>query len=232
MIPPVLHTILLAESALEPVPPELQAEPAIMEEARRAKTTPGKLLLDASRHLPLMRKHLKDWSKRGRPDIAHFCALLALDSRLNQERGVRFLVHTRNDEVIVFAPDVRLPRVYNRFCGLVQDLFEKRRIEHEGKTLLFLEKKTLRQLLVELAEENEILVLDQTGERKTIPDLSELAGRQSACFVIGGFPHGAFSSPELAKLPKFSISSKELCTWAVLTDVLAACEIASDEEKQ
>lgn len=213
------------------MPRELQAEPTVVEEARRSRTTPNKLLLDASRHLPLMRSRLKDWRKRGRPDIIHFCALLALDSRLNQERGVRLLVHTRNDEVIEFSREVRLPRVYNRFCGLMQDLFEKKRIDHDGKLLMKLEKKSLKQLIKELRAGGSIFVLDAAGERKTISGLAQLASPGSACFVLGGFPHESFSGKELLELPKVSLSSEELCAWAVLSDVLSACEIAAEVRK-
>lgn len=226
-----LFTVLLAESALERVPRELWGEKQIVEEARRQKCAPGELLLDSSQHVQLMKKRLKDWRKRGRPDIVHFCALLALDSRLNLEGNLSFLVHTRDDEVISFDPGVRLPQVYGRFCGLVQDLFKKRKIEHAGKSLLELERKTLPHLLAELEVRGEVIVLDVGGQSLSLKGFSEKISAASkdgrdACFVVGGFPHDTFETKQLKKYPRVSISSKELCAWTVVADVLAACELA------
>lgn len=226
-----MFAIVLAESALELVPKQLWGEKQVVEEARRQKREPGKILLDASNHLALMKKHLTDWRKRGRPDITHFCALLALDSRLNLEGKLDFLVHTRNDEVIRFDSGVRLPQVYGRFCGLMQDLFEKKKISHEGKTLLEIGGKSLPRLLASLQKTSEIIVLDLGGEKLSLKQFSaKIAGAQRGgkkiCFIIGGFPHDTFACKELKKFPSISISSRELCAWTVLADVIAACELA------
>jgi len=222
-----MYTFILAESALETVPKELWDDASIASEAKRLKRRPGELLLDSSRHPAAMRK-LKDWRKRGRPDIAHFCALLALDSKLNQSGKMRLYVHTMNDQVVKFDPGVRIPRVYNRFCGLMQDLFRRKHIEYEGKTLLELEDKTVGKLVKELPRRTRVIVLDASGEKTTLTGLSKKIRGKDACFVLGGFPHGVFDSPELKRLPKASLSDIELCAWTVLADAIAACEVADE----
>ncbi len=224
--------LVLAESALELMPRELQREPAIRREAREIGIPPERMLLDASHHLASMRKRLGDWERRGRPDLVHFCTLLALDSRLNKEQGIRIFVHTRNDEVIEFASDLRFPRAYARFYGLMQDLFTKGRITSpDGKVLMAVRKQKLKELMADLAKTHSLYALDVNGRRAGISQIAtEIAGKD-ACFIIGGFPHGAFAEKQVLKLPAFSISDKELCAWAVLLDVLAACELASEGKK-
>ena len=225
-------TFVLAESALELVPKEMHNEAAIIRESKQMQTPAAHLILDSSRHQAAMKKRLSDWEKRGRPDIVHFCALLALDSRLNQEQGVRFLVHTRNNEVIEFAPDVRLPRAYYRFYGLMQALFDQKEIKFGGeKVLITMRKQKLSDLLAELSKTNALYALDVSGKKAGISEIAKEIKGKDAAFVIGGFPHGAFAEKQVLKLPAFSISDKELCAWAVMLDVIAACELAGEGKK-
>ncbi|MEM2715900.1 MAG: 16S rRNA methyltransferase, partial [Candidatus Thermoplasmatota archaeon] len=70
-------------------------------------------ILDSSIHYPYMKK-MKDWQRRGRPDIIHMCLLIALESILNKEKMLRIYIHTRNDEIIYINPDTRMVKNYNR----------------------------------------------------------------------------------------------------------------------
>lgn len=221
-----MHTIILAESALELIPAALQKESQIVREAQRARTTPDKLFLDAAVHSQLMKK-LEGFQKRGRPDIPHFCTLLALDSRLNKKRGLRWIVHARGDYAIYFNPEVRIPRLYNRFCGLMSDVFEKKKIEHGGKTLISLERKTLAEIISEeRAKADVAFALEQRGEKTGIMEMAEKIKGKNALFVLGGFPEGSFDDKEVKKLPAQSVFDGELCAWTALGAVLSACEIS------
>jgi len=71
---------------------------------------------------------LTNASKRRRPDIAHFTVLEALGSPLNKEGVLRTYMHTLDDRVITVSPKIRLPRNYDRFVGLIEQLFQKDRI--------------------------------------------------------------------------------------------------------
>ncbi|PIT85663.1 16S rRNA methyltransferase, partial [Candidatus Micrarchaeota archaeon CG10_big_fil_rev_8_21_14_0_10_59_7] len=57
----------------------------------------------------------------------------------------------------------RVPRSYKRFVGLMEDLERKGRIETDGKTLLKIESKTLKQLLSELKAD--FIVMDAAGKK-------------------------------------------------------------------
>ncbi|MEM3478171.1 MAG: 16S rRNA methyltransferase, partial [Archaeoglobaceae archaeon] len=127
-----MDLFILLDSSLELVPKEISNHPVIVSDARRRRKKATELLLDDSRHHLAMR-NLKHREKRGRADIVHQCLLLLLDSPL---KSFDIFVHTINDELIRVSRDTRLPRNYNRFVGLMEDLFKKRKIEANGKILI------------------------------------------------------------------------------------------------
>ena len=97
--------IVLARSALETIPEEIVNHPSVKKWAERRRKDPRKLLLDMSYHYAAMRE-LKDWNKRGRPDIVHITLLNLLGSPLNNEGLLRVYVHTLNDYIITINPEI------------------------------------------------------------------------------------------------------------------------------
>ncbi|MEM4548526.1 MAG: hypothetical protein QXP94_07425, partial [Thermofilaceae archaeon] len=137
-----LH-LLLAEAGLELVPAEIWGHPTVAASARKRGKEPGEILLDVSLHYAAM-KSLKDRMKRGRPDIAHFCMLLALGSLLNRAGMLELYVHTYDGRMIGVSPHVRLPRNYNRFVGLVEQLLKEGRVPpNSASPLLWVEPYSL-----------------------------------------------------------------------------------------
>ena len=61
-------TLILAESALEIVPKELQNHASVISYCKRNEKKPSDILLDNSWHFSAM-KGIKNEIKRGRPDI-------------------------------------------------------------------------------------------------------------------------------------------------------------------
>ena len=180
---------MLAEAALETVPEKLWSHPAVRRHSKRQRKPPQQLILDRSLHHQAMKK-LDDNIKRGRPDITHFALLESLGSPLNKEGLLQVYVHTREDYVISVNPSTRLPRNYNRFIGLMEQLFQQRKVPARGETLLKLEHKTLRQLLTE-TEADYILALSREGNPKTLQEtISRLKPKQKPAIIVGGFPHG------------------------------------------
>jgi len=184
-----LLTLILAEAELERIPSSIQHHPQIKSYAKKKNQPVTDLVLDASYHHAAMKK-LPDWTRRGRPDIVHRCALFALDSLANKNGCLQFYIHTRNDHVIWINPETRLPRQYHRFIGLIEQLMKKKQIISSNEVLLTYEQKTLKELLTNnlhdcflLWEKGKMTSLFQTFEQKKDIDLT---------FVIGGFPHGDF----------------------------------------
>lgn len=209
----MLH-VVLAESELELVPPEIASHPQVRAYARKRGKKAEETLLDATYHYRAMRK-LSDWERRGRPDIVHVCLLNALESIANKEGLLRLYVHTRNDEVIHVKPETRIPKNYNRFVGLMEELF-RRGVVPKGLELLRMERKSLEELLDELG--GEVFILHEGGEPVSIVDLVEVL--EGAVVVIGGFPHGDFK--RMPRGRRVSIYPKPLTAWSVLNEVVVS----------
>ena len=123
-------SLVIAESALEMVPPELYGHPAVRSHARR--TRGGKrqhMLLDNSWHYAAM-KGMPDAARRGRPDLVHLALVTATSAPLYRlRRALEVYVHTADGCMIRLGPGVRVPKSYHRFAGLVETLYETGVIE-------------------------------------------------------------------------------------------------------
>ena len=107
-------SIILADSALEPVPKELSNHPVIRKYRTLYKKHSDNILLDKSFHSPCM-KLLPDNEKRGRPDIVHLSLISLTSSPLYLEKKLKVYVHTVTNSVIDINFGVRLPKSYSRF---------------------------------------------------------------------------------------------------------------------
>lgn len=172
-------------------------------------------------------KELAESEKRGRPDIVHFALLEALGSSLNKERLLQVFVHTIHDYVISVNSEVRLPRNYDRFIGLLEQLFELGKIHSKGETLIKLEHKTLPQLLEE-TEVDYVMVFSRKGSLKTLEDaISILLEKQRPAVVIGGFPHGHFTGRTINLAGEVvCIDPEMLETWTLTSRVIYEYERA------
>ena len=183
---------MLAESALETIPQGLWAHPLIRRYSKKRDKPPQFLLLDRSYHHNAMKK-LDESEKRGRPDIVHFALLEALGSPLNKQGNLQIYVHTINDYVISINPNVRLPKNYSRFEGLLEQLFQLGTIPPSGEVLLHLQRKDLSQLLHEVKPDY-VIAFSTEGAPKTLEEaISRLHSKERTVVIIGGFPHGHFS---------------------------------------
>ena len=218
--------LVLAEAALETVPEDLWSHPAVRRHSKRQRKPPKQLLLDRSLHHSAMRR-LDDNLKRGRPDITHFALLEALGSPLNKEGLLQVIVHTNKDYVITVNPSTRLPRNYNRFIGLMEQLFQLGKVPSEGEALLTLECKTLQQLLTE-AKADYVLAFSREGKPKTLQDtVSSLQAKRRLAVIVGGFPHGHFSETTVQLADEVvCVDSEMLDAWVLTSRVIYEYECA------
>jgi len=221
-----LLTLILAESALETIPKKLWKHPVVKRYSEKCGKLPKFLLLDRSYHHTAI-KSLKGNEKRGRPDIVHFALLEALSSPLNKERLLQVYVHTINDYVITVNPQVRLPKNYNRFIGLMEQLFEFRKIPPTGPPLLTLTHETLPHLLQKI-KPTFVLALTRKGEPHTLEQaVAKISDEEKTVVMIGGFPHGHFSTKTLKLVNEtVSIDLEMLETWTVTSRVIYEYERA------
>ncbi|MBU6996059.1 MAG: 16S rRNA methyltransferase [Theionarchaea archaeon] len=201
-------TLVVGEAALELVPLSIANHPVVLRSARKRGKPPGAMLLDSNFHHAAM-KTLDDAERRGRPDIVHVILLCALESVVARKGDLTLYIHTYNDYCIWVNPETRIPRSYNRFCGLFEQLLEKGSIQN----FLKVEEKSLAEILEELPGEK--VVLERGGSPFKI--------QKDAVCVVGGFPHGGFLT-ELSH-PKVAITEYHLPAWTVVNEILVRYEL-------
>ncbi|HID44014.1 MAG TPA: 16S rRNA methyltransferase [Archaeoglobaceae archaeon] len=221
-------TIILLETSLETIPSPISKHPSVLRDAEKRRKDPGKILLDDSLHHQAIAS-LKDGKKRGRPDIAHFCLISALDSRLSDYMNI--YVHTINNDLIWINNKTRLPRNYNRFKGLIEKLFEERVIRNE-EVLLKIVDKDLGCLLSSLKG---IKILMSGNGEKDEDFFSKI--KQEVVVCIGGFPHGNFSKETLRILNensfvKVSLGKESFTSNYVMNKVICILENLLKEKEQ
>lgn len=94
-------------------------EQASLETVKLGKGKEGHYaLLNCDDHHHILKKNNRELSE-SRPDITHQCLLALLDSPLNKAGKLQVYVHTTKNVLIEVNPQVRIPRTFKRFCGLM-----------------------------------------------------------------------------------------------------------------
>jgi rRNA small subunit pseudouridine methyltransferase Nep1 len=214
----MLH-LTFAEAALERVPPNLWNHPSVEKKARQAGKHPSKILLDRTYHHRAMLK-LANASKRGRPDILHVSLLAAFGTPLNKEGLLKTYVHTVDGHLIHFNSDVRLPKNYNRFVGLIEQLFEQGTIPVKAPTLLKLEQGGFQKLVKEV-QPTYIIAFSRIGRLKLPQKILDRRKEEKIMVVVGAFPRGHFSETLLDFVDEVvSIDVEPLEAWIVASRIL------------
>lgn len=180
-------------------------------------------LLDSSLHHHLMKKmKIKDWRRRGRPDIAHFFLIVAMESILNKKNLLRVYIHTRNDEVIYIKPYMRIIKNYDRFKGLMKKLFEEGRVP-KNNPLMIIKNENLFELLEKIDAKK--ILFTRKGRKISPCDLQAIYEKDVAC-IIGGFPSGYFITKGIEKKVDeiVSIYDEMLPAWTVAMEAIIAYE--------
>jgi rRNA small subunit pseudouridine methyltransferase Nep1 len=104
-------------------------EPAVIIVLERACLETGKVgkdhvLLNCDDHANFLRKHKKEPAD-ARPDILHQCMLILLDSPLNKAGLLKLYVRSEKGVLIEVSPQIRIPRTFKRFSGLMTQLLFK-----------------------------------------------------------------------------------------------------------
>ena len=219
--------LILAEAGIELVPRKLWLHPSVRSSAAARGKKPGEILLDVSLHHHAMLR-LKDREKRGRPDITHFCLLLALSSLLNKCGFLRVRVYTYEGKWISVASETRLPRNYNRFVGLMEQLLIKGHVPPGAdkpllKVLHAGFKEGIRDLKV-----TRVFLLDETGTPKSPRELARLIVREERpAVVVGAFQKGSFSEEVTDSADDIiSIAPIPLDAWTIVARVISSVEDA------
>ena len=183
-------SLILAESAIELVPEKLQNHTSVISHAGKLKKDPSEILLDNSWHFAAM-KGIENETKRGRPDLVHFCILEATTIPLYEKNKIKIYIHTIDDKVIYFGDNVHIPKSYHRFEGLFEKLFVEKSIESDDKTLLEIKEKSFSDLINDI-NPSKVIGFSTQGGKNSFENISREIS-EDCCLVIGGFQKGHFS---------------------------------------
>jgi len=184
-------SLVLSESSLELVPTELKHHPSIISHARKLGKHSSEILLDNSWHFAAM-KGIDNELKRGRPDLVHFSILEATTIPLYLKNKIKLYVHTLDDKVISFGENVHIPKSYHRFEGVIEKLYQDKKITtKDDELLLEIKEKTFSELIDEI-NPSKVIGFSTNGTKSTYEKIvKEIT--DNTCIVLGGFQKGHFS---------------------------------------
>lgn len=213
--------LVFADSSLELVPEEILFHPAVRKYKKRFNKGDN-ILLDSSYHHSAMKK-LKDWERRGRPDIVHFCLLEALGSPLCRKGKLSVCVHTYENYLIGFDSETRLPRNYERFKGLMEEVLNDKKSKNE---LIVMKENIDLKDFFSNSGCKKVIGLSSKGERiDNHKIITEDSLKENVGIVIGGFPKGDFSKDVMnAITDMIAIYQEPLDAWTVTSRVLCKLE--------
>ena len=183
-------SLIISESSLELIPLELEDHPSVVSHARKLGKYPSDILLDNSWHFAAM-KGIKNEIKRGRPDLVHFSILEATTIPLYLQNKLNIFVHTVDDKVIRFGKNVHLPKSYHRFEGVIEKLYQEKKIISNNELLLELKDQTFLELISEI-NPSKIIGFSTEGQLSSYEKIAAQISDNS-CIVLGGFQKGHFS---------------------------------------
>ncbi len=214
-------TIILIDSELETIPEEMWNDPAVRKLASSRKKSPQKLLLDSNfLHTSIERTFPGMSTRRGRPDIFHTFLNVVNDTILNRKGNLRVYIHTRNNKVITVNPETRIPKSYNRFVGLMEDLFLKGTIAADEHVLLKVENLSAQEAVRKYAA-GRTVVMSPGGIYSRVRDIIQTG---DMTVVIGGFAEGDYISDLSFIGEKYSLFEEELTIWTVASEIINECE--------
>ncbi len=190
----------------------------------------AQILLDSNYHHRAMGS-LAEGRRRGRPDIVHLFLLTALESVVNKKRQLNVIIHTRHNDVISINPETRIMRNYERFAGLIEQLYEHQVVPDDKNPLLKLRHNITLKQVVENATADHVIAYSKTGTAVNLQSYFKELKRQNPhhlLCIIGGFPTGTFQT-DLTTITKnvHCIYKDMLTTWTVASEILVNYEIAA-----
>jgi rRNA small subunit pseudouridine methyltransferase Nep1 len=140
---------------------------------------------------------------------------------LNREGLLRTYIHTIEDNVIAIDPNVKLPRNYDRFIGLLEQLYEEKNVPPGEQPLLSIRKCTLSELIRESGV-SPVVAFSTLGKPASVKDACvPISEADVPAVLIGGFAHSHFSqSTTRLASHLFSTDREPLDAWVIAARVI------------
>lgn len=227
-------SVVLAESALEIIPPEIRNSQLIINYSKKVGKETSELFLDKSYHYSAMKEKNIDFIwKRGRPDLVHICLLSILSTPLFLKNLVDVYIHTIDNKVIFIGQQVRIPKSYRRFEGLMIKLYKENEIKSNEKDynkylLKVVKNINFDNLIDKVIKPDKIIGFSSTGilkDLKNIVNENIETNNKKISFVIGGFQGGHFSQSTRERFHMtYSIANEQLEAHVVISRLVYECE--------
>jgi rRNA small subunit pseudouridine methyltransferase Nep1 len=229
-------SLIIAEASLETVPKQIASHPAVKNHAQKLGRNPREILLDRSyHHAAMLRVGLESYWKRGRPDIIHFALMEALSTPLFLKNLLKVYIHTVKDKLIVIGDNLRIPKSYFRFEGIMMNLFKEKMIKSPDGNNILLElydNITFEQFIINRVRPDKLIGLSSDGVQSTAEEIvsrNVIKNNHHFAFVIGGFPKGHFSNDTSRIFScSYSIGELKLEAHIVIARILYECEKVLD----
>ncbi|MCJ1450614.1 18S rRNA pseudouridine methyltransferase [Mycoblastus sanguinarius] len=166
-------------------------------------------LLNSDEHIGVMRKMGRDISD-ARPDITHQCLLTLLDSPVSKAGKLQIYIHTARGVLIEVSPQVRIPRTFKRFAGLMVQLLHRLSIRSaSSQEKLF---KVIKNPITDHLPPNcRKVTLSFDAEIVRVKDyIQDLGRKQSVCVFVGAMAKGNDDFADSFKDDTISISNYSL----------------------
>ncbi len=229
----MLHVVLL-ETALELVPTEITAKKLIQKQASLRRKKPNEILLDQTYHGQAMTQ-LLNGHKRGRPDILFFCLQSLLETPLCKSGFLTIHIHLYDGRIIEVNPSVRIPRNYERFVGLMEQLLLVGQVPPKGTALLKVIQKDLSTLISSLRDGYDTaltLLAVEGGHETRLGGLLSLIPSDISIPVIigiGAFPHGDFQLDIQGFFDlHIELDTEVMMAWHVCSEILWLYALKND----
>ena len=163
---------MIVEAAIELVPQTLRNHPSVKNHCKRVGRDSSEILLDISyHHRAMVEQNIKQWWKRGRPDIVHFDLVEALSTPLFKEKKLQVYVSTFDNKLLIMHQDLRLPKNYLRFERLMISIFNKHRSKEGSDLIEFRENVSFTDLVQKIIKPQLILGFSVKGTRTKLSDI-------------------------------------------------------------
>jgi rRNA small subunit pseudouridine methyltransferase Nep1 len=212
--------LIFTEAALELVPRDILHHPSVRRNAKRRNKLAEETLLDRTLHHYAMSR-LVNSDKRGRPDIIHFCLLLAMGSPLNREGKLSVSINTVNGSIISVNPSIRPPRDCTRFYSLMEQLLMNSVVPLEGESLMNMNGSTLFDHIKSISPSITI-ALSSHGKPSNFENVAKkLIEESNPVLFIGAHPTGPMKDDVLEIADEvYSIHPESLEAWTVTSRII------------
>ncbi|KAM4682084.1 ribosomal RNA small subunit methyltransferase NEP1 isoform 1-T1 [Amazona ochrocephala] len=168
-------------------------------------------LLNCDKHKALLLRNGRDPAEV-RPDITHQSLLMLMDSPLNRAGLLQVYIHTQKNVLIEVNPQTRIPRTFDRFCGLMVQLLHKlsvRAADGPQKLLKVIKNPVSNHLPVGC------LKLGTSFAVPKVSDLRELVPTaEPVAIVVGAFAHGSVNvdyTEKMVSISNYPLSAALTC---------------------